>query len=599
LSNDGDLDGNTVSVSNVYATSATTGTVSDLGSGNYRYTPAAGFVGTDNLIYTATDGQGGQTVAQISIEVGPLPSFYSPSNVTINQGGEDTTELEPFLAVDESTYDIESAASGSQFVVDWSVTTTIAEDIADISTIKMTHVGQYSLDNTTQTSYIYNYSTASWELFDTAIVGEEYMYPAVKLISSNIGNYVSANKQISVRFRGVNSTGSISSWTDQLVWEVTRLAPTTVVDGSPTNPISSSRLTIDGNLSDWAGLTSFGLDGDDINTANAQVDWLEGWMAHDDQNLYLAYENDGPINTATWWPWAVYLDTDTNTSTGFKINNAMGADYLFDGWSIYRYTGTGSNWSWAYVSSNIQSTAQGNFAEAAIPRNAIGSPSKIHAFFVGDNTTFVGTQVVDVYPNSWNEFHAYNLSTSAPATSVFSNSFTPTLDSVLNDWASVQSFGDDGADITVAGAQADWRTAWMAHDSNNIYLAYQNEGTINNSLRWAWQVFLDTDANASTGFVVSPAMGASYMIQGNSLYQYTGSGSDWSWAYLSSASAWSTSNIAELNFSRSLLGGATDLRVVFRAANWPFNNSYDAAGYDYFPNSAATDSSSYFSYKIQ
>ena len=599
LSNDGDLDGNTVSVSNVYATSATTGTVSDLGSGNYRYTPAAGFVGTDNLIYTATDGQGGQTVAQISIEVGPLPSFYNPSNVTITQGGEDTTELEPFLAVDESTYDIESVASGAQYVVDWSVTTTIAEDIADISTIKMTHVGQYSLDNTTQTSYIYNYSTASWELFDTAIVGEEYMYPAVKLISNNIGNYVSASKQISVRFRGVNSTGSISSWTDQLVWEVSRLAPTTVVDGSPTNPISSSRLTIDGNLSDWAGLTSFGLDGDDISTANAQVDWLEGWMAHDDQNLYLAYENDGPINTATWWPWAVYLDTDTNTGTGFKINNAMGADYLFDGWSIYRYTGTGSNWSWAYVASNIQSTAQGNFAEAAIPRNAIGSPSKVHAFFVGDNTTFVGTQVVDVYPNSWDEFHAYNLSTAAPATSVFSNTFTPTLDSVLNDWASVQSFGDDGADITVAGAQADWRTAWMAHDSNNIYLAYENEGTINNSLRWAWQVFLDTDANASTGFVVSPAMGASYMIQGNSLYQYTGSGSDWSWAYLSSASAWSTSNIAELNFSRSLLGGATDLRVVFRAANWPFNNSYDAAGYDYFPNSAATDSSSYFSYKIQ
>jgi len=122
---------------------------------------------------------------------------------------------------------------------------------------------------------------------------------------------------------------------------------------------------------------------------------------------------------------------------------------------------------------------------------------------------------------------------------------------------------------------------------------------LNNNFRWAWQVFIDTDTNASTGFAVSPAMGASYMVQGNSLYQYTGSGSDWSWTYLASASQSSTSNIAELNFSRSLIDGATNLRIVFRAANWPFTNSYGVEGYDYFPNNAVTDRSSYFNYQIQ
>ncbi|RVU83622.1 hypothetical protein EOL70_14940 [Leucothrix sargassi] len=602
LANDGDLDGDTVSVSNVYATSASNGTVSNLGSGNYRYTPNAGVVGTDSLIYTATDNQGGQTVAQISISVGPQPTNYYPASINISQGIEDSIDVSYFTNVDEGTFDITSIASGSQNIIDWNTSITIAEDIADISEINITQVGQYSAANTTHRAYVYNYANSAWEQFDTAVIGDEYMHPSAISITSNVSNYISASKQVTVRFRGVNTSGEFYSWTDQLVIEVVPVTPTpsTPVDnGSPSNPVSSGRFTIDGNLGDWAGLASFGVDGDDISTANAQVDWLEGWMAHDNERLYIAYENDGAINTATWWPWAIYLDTDTNTNSGFKINNAMGADYLFDGWSIYRYTGTGTNWSWEYVVSDIRSTAQGNFAEASIPRTAIGNPTTINAFFVGDNTTFVGTQVVDTYPNGWDAFHAYSLNGGAPTTSVYSNTFTPTLDSVLNDWASVTSFGDDGVDISMAGAQADWRTAWMAHDSNNIYLAYENEGTINNSLRWAWQVFIDTDANASTGFSVSPAMGASYMVQGNSIYQYSGSGTDWSWTYLSSASSWSTSNLAELNFPRSVLGGANDLRIVFRAANWPFTGDYDAAGYDYFPNAAATDSSSYFSYKVQ
>jgi len=600
LENDGDLDGNTVSVANVLATATSSGTVSSLGNGNYRYTPSNGFVGIDNLIYTAADGQGGQTTAQISINVGPQPSFYTPSNITIIQGTEDTTELTNFAEVDEATYDVTAVTSGSQKVVDWYATATITEDVADIGEIKVTHVGQYSLANTTQTSYLYNYSTGSWELFDTAIVGFESMYPVVKSVTNNIGDYLSPSKEMRLRIRGVRASGNLYSWTDKLLWEVIPTVPTPPSDGTTSNFVESSRINVNGSLSDWAGLTSFGLDGDDVSAAGAQIDWLEAWMAHDDQNLYIAYENDGPINTATWWPWAVYLDTDTNNGTGFKINNAMGADYLFNGWSVYRYTGTGTNWSWAYVASNIQSTAQGNFAEAAIPRGAIGNPSKINSFFLGDNSPFISPRVVDAYPNGWDSFHAYSLGTTTPQPpTVYSNSFTPTLDNILSDWASVESFGDDGADITVPGVQADWRRAWMAHDSDNIYVAYENDITISSSSRWAWQIYLDTDSNASTGFSVSPAMGASYMIQGRSLFQYTGSGSNWSWAYLGSANLSSTSNIAELNFPRSLLAGATELRVVFRAANWPFTNDYDKAGYDYFPNNAVTNSSGYFSYKVQ
>ena len=49
-------------------------------------------------------------------------------------------------------------------------------------------------------------------------------------------------------------------------------------------------------------------------------------------------------------------------------------------------------------------------------------------------------------------------------------------------------------------------------------------------------VFMDTDHNSSTGWVTAsspgPAIGADYMIENTSLYQYAGSGTDWTWNYI-------------------------------------------------------------------
>jgi len=45
-------------------------------------------------------------------------------------------------------------------------------------------------------------------------------------------------------------------------------------------------------------------------------------------------------------------------------------------------------------------------------------------------------------------------------------------------------------------------------------------------------VFIDSDDNATTGFQIgwrTPAIGVDYMIENSTLYQYAGSGTDWTW----------------------------------------------------------------------
>ena len=114
----------------------------------------------------------------------------------------------------------------------------------------------------------------------------------------------------------------------------------------------------------------------------------------------------------------------------------------------------------------------------------------------------------------------------------------------------------------------------MAHDNTNLYFAYRNDTAIDTSTWWPWQIFLDTDANIATGFKVGQSLGATYMIQGDAIYQYTGSGTDWSWQYISSVTNGVSGDIAELKVPQSLIGSEANLRVVFKASNWPFTGDY-------------------------
>lgn len=69
LADDTDANGDTVAVRSVQLTTANGGSVSPLPDGTVRYTPAAGFRGTDSFTYVVEDSRGGSDTATVTITV--------------------------------------------------------------------------------------------------------------------------------------------------------------------------------------------------------------------------------------------------------------------------------------------------------------------------------------------------------------------------------------------------------------------------------------------------------------------------------------------------------------------------------------------------
>ena len=84
LTNDTDLDGDTLSVTSV--TAPTNGTATNSGNG-VLYTPRAGFFGTDTFSYTLSDGKGGSATATVTVTVADQAPMAVDDTATVAQGG--------------------------------------------------------------------------------------------------------------------------------------------------------------------------------------------------------------------------------------------------------------------------------------------------------------------------------------------------------------------------------------------------------------------------------------------------------------------------------------------------------------------------------
>ncbi|WP_146203417.1 Ig-like domain-containing protein [Leucothrix pacifica] len=170
-----------------------------------------------------------------------------------------------------------------------------------------------------------------------------------------------------------------------------------------------------------------------------------------------------------------------------------------------------------------------------------------------------------------------------------------TLDGALTEWSPGGFFAVDPDDTDGTTNPIDWLKAIISHSDDTLYIGYQNRNAIEaasssgTSLRWGWQVMIDTDQNPSTGYKQG-AIGADYIIEGRHIQKYAGSGSNWSWASIANAQAAYQGNSAELSFPRALIGDPSTIRVVFRGAN----QAYDGDQIDFYPD----DESSYFEYNI-
>ncbi len=72
LSNDSDVDGDSLSVSSFDSTSAKGGTVTKNADGTLSYEPKEGFSGTDSFNVTVDDGNGGKTTSKVTVNVEPF-----------------------------------------------------------------------------------------------------------------------------------------------------------------------------------------------------------------------------------------------------------------------------------------------------------------------------------------------------------------------------------------------------------------------------------------------------------------------------------------------------------------------------------------------
>jgi hypothetical protein len=77
LANDSDANGDPMTVR--LASDAAHGTLTLQPDGSFSYTPAAGFTGTDEFTYAASDGKGESTVATVTLAVDEAPLLFSDS----------------------------------------------------------------------------------------------------------------------------------------------------------------------------------------------------------------------------------------------------------------------------------------------------------------------------------------------------------------------------------------------------------------------------------------------------------------------------------------------------------------------------------------
>ncbi len=139
-----------------------------------------------------------------------------------------------------------------------------------------------------------------------------------------------------------------------------------------------AQITIDGNFSDWSGISAYVTDGTG-EYSDPNLDLLTGYYSSDASNLFLRTDVNGTYyGTANAGDgYHIFIDTDASNSTGLNYGWwSMGADYMVEQVSgsvanLYKYTGTGSDWSWSFVAS-VNEAHSGASSELQIPFSDLG-----------------------------------------------------------------------------------------------------------------------------------------------------------------------------------------------------------------------------------
>ena len=128
---------------------------------------------------------------------------YVPTATTILAGSLASGSFSNLSTNNESYYQVNSTTSSPR-VTDWYASTVITEAPASVSQLITTYNGDYTKNNTTQTLYLFNWSTATWTQIDSQIVGTT----DVTVTNTQIApaNFISPSGEVRLRVRGARSS---------------------------------------------------------------------------------------------------------------------------------------------------------------------------------------------------------------------------------------------------------------------------------------------------------------------------------------------------------------------------------------------------------
>lgn len=398
-----------------------------------------------------------------------------------------------------------------------------------------------------------------------------------------------ANGTYYVRVRAEDSTPTHYEDSNTATLSISIGAPPTV-----TYPVTG--LVINGYVGDWSSVTPMASDGNDVALSGNQWDYAKAWLAHDTYNFYIAVENE--TSTPLNYGHHVFMDTDDNQATGYvgtAGNFSVGAEYMIEGNRLYKYAGARTDWSWNDLGPLVSVTV-GKNTEYAISRALLSQPAYLRLFLMGDNAVF-GSGIVDYYPNgaaTGTQYFRYQFDAGVAEKSNYLTNLV--VNGSVTDWPSGTNYPYDPADITGTTNQVDWRRTWIGHNNTNLYIAIESDTTV--TLNWGYRVFLDTDSNRAFGYRGSSdnfSIGAEYMLENNILYQYAGTGTDWTWTTVGTVTKAQSGKFAEFSFARSLIGSPANFNVFFYGDNAAFGGTT----VDVAPNNALKNIGPYFRYRFQ
>ncbi|WP_082396047.1 fibronectin type III domain-containing protein [Olleya sp. ITB9] len=198
----------------------------------------------------------------------------------------------------------------------------------------------------------------------------------------------------------------------------------------------------------------------------------------------------------------------------------------------------------------------------------------------GNNWTKVGEDTIDMATNVYIGLATTSHNQQAICSAVFNN-------------VEVKGPVDTGVEITIDGNATDWSsiasistngtgglTSLKAYDdSDYIYILAQ--GTMNSN----YIFFINTDNNTTTGYkngLWSPE-GSDYSIENGSLFEYSGSGTNWSWTLKGSSSITvvKNANMIELKVAKSAfpnLQNAIGIGLDIENSSWNTVGTLPASG---------------------